>query len=89
MPLRELLERLRKASAGGGVSEDSRGTSVSNERHIYILVRYSETKVEIFGATAVFTRAQAFEKKHPGNRAVITRLEQIADAPLQPLNNWP
>jgi hypothetical protein len=57
--------------------------------YIYILVRYSSTGMEVFGATAIYVKAQSFEKQHPDNRAVMTRLETIEKTPLKPLNNWP
>jgi hypothetical protein len=61
---------------------------VSDAKYIYILVRYSATGVEIFGATAIFAKAVGFEKRHPDNRAVPARLEAIGAAPLKPLNDW-
>jgi hypothetical protein len=53
------------------------------------LVRYLPAGVEIFGATAILSKAQSFEARHPDNRAVPAHLEKIAAAPLQPMNNWP
>jgi hypothetical protein len=71
------------------VQGDAVNGAGSNATYIYILVRYSSTGIDIFGATAVFAKAQGFEKQHPDNRAVMTRLEAIEKAPLKPLNNWP
>jgi hypothetical protein len=56
--------------------------------YIYILVRYSATGLDIFGTTAIYIKAQKFEGRHPDNRAIITRLEAIDDAPLKPINAW-
>ena len=62
---------------------------MSDPKYIYILVRYLPAGVELFGATAILSKAQGFEARHPDNRAVPARLEKIAAAPLTPMNNWP
>jgi len=62
---------------------------VSDTKYIYILVRYSPAGVGIVGATAIFSKAQDFERKHPDNRAIPVRMETISTAPLEPMNPWP
>lgn len=62
---------------------------MSDAKYVYILVRYSPTGVEIFGATGILAKAHGFETRHPDNRAIPARLEIIGATPLKPLNDWP
>lgn len=61
----------------------------SGGTYIYILVRYSAAGMEIYGTTALYEKAESFEKQHADNRALMARLEKIEKDPLKPIKSWP